>query len=188
MEVTDDERREVAERLRERAGRRVLNLGELLWCTGCDDGDDAAAWNRLADLIDPDTTSDTTKSAGDTTKAPTSSDAAPTRTDANETCDMSQSCRDTVACGIDSIYDWCFERLEGADGAEDELYCTIMRAIEDYRHPELATARTVRAVDREALLALADEMDDCGLDGWACGPVHVGGFARRIREALGVVA
>ena len=41
------------------------------------------------------------------------------------------------------------------------------------------------ACDREALLALADELDDCGLDGWACGPVDVGGFARRIREACG---
>lgn len=51
--ATDDERREVARRLRERAGKRVLNLGELLWCIGCDDGDDAAAWNRLADLIEP---------------------------------------------------------------------------------------------------------------------------------------
>ena len=51
--ISDNERREVAARLRERAGRRVLNLGELLWCIGCDDGDDAAAWNRLADLIEP---------------------------------------------------------------------------------------------------------------------------------------
>lgn len=39
--------------------------------------------------------------------------------------------------------------------------------------------------DREALLALADELYDCGLDGWACGPVDVGGFACRIREACG---
>ena len=51
--VTDDERREVARRLRERAGKRVLNLSELLWCIGCDEGDDAAAWNRLAELIEP---------------------------------------------------------------------------------------------------------------------------------------
>lgn len=50
---TDKERREVAQRLRERAGKRILNLSELLWCIGCDDGDDAAAWNRLADLLDP---------------------------------------------------------------------------------------------------------------------------------------
>ena len=63
-----------------------------------------------------------------------------------------------------------------------------MRAIEDYRHPELVTARTVRAVDRGALLELADELDGLGLEGWACGPVDVGGFARRIREACGVVA
>ena len=44
---------------------------------------------------------------------------------------------------------------------------------------------TARSVDRKALLALADELDDCGLDGWACGPLDVGGFARRIREACG---
>ena len=51
--ISDEERREVARRLRERAGKRVLNLSELRWCIGCDDGDDAAAWNRLADLIEP---------------------------------------------------------------------------------------------------------------------------------------
>lgn len=51
--ISDTERREVAQRLRERAGKRVLNLGELLWCIGCNDGDNAAAWNRLADLIEP---------------------------------------------------------------------------------------------------------------------------------------
>ena len=45
--------------------------------------------------------------------------------------------------------------------------------------------RTARPVDREALLALADEMDGCGLNGWASGPVDVGGIARRIRKALG---
>lgn len=45
-------------------------------------------------------------------------------------------------------------------------------------------------VDRDALLALADEMDGLGLSGfssgWSCGSVNVGSFARRIREALGV--
>lgn len=110
--VTDKERREVARRLRERAGKRILNLGELLWCIGCDDGDDAAAWNRLADLIEPG--------------------------------DMSQACRDTVA------------------------------------------------YDRDALLALADDMEGFGgendrtlrkmgilVDSWAS-------CARRIRKALGV--
>lgn len=40
-------------------------------------------------------------------------------------------------------------------------------------------------VDRDALLSLADEMESEGLDGWASGPVNVGLFARRIREAVG---
>lgn len=44
--------------------------------------------------------------------------------------------------------------------------------------------------DRDALLALADEMDGLGLSGfssgWSSGAVNVGSFARRIREALGV--
>ena len=101
---TDKERREVAQRLRERAGKRVLNLGELLWCIGCDDGDDAAAWNRLADLIEPDIYPDNPDK---------------TRQGLSEPC------------------------------------------------------------DRDALLALADEMDA------EKNFVLVGGYARRIREALG---
>lgn len=40
-------------------------------------------------------------------------------------------------------------------------------------------------VDRDALLALADEMEAEGLNGWASGPVNIGLFARRIREAAG---
>ena len=97
---------------------------------------------------------------------------------------MSQGRRDAVARdpterGIDSIYDWCFAAIEGADGAEDELYCSIIRAIEDYRHPERVTARTARPVDRDALLALADELDA------EKNFVLVGGYARRIREACG---
>ena len=39
----------------------------------------------------------------------------------------------------------------------------------------------------DALLALADELDGEGLAGWASGPVNVGSFARRIREACGEV-
>lgn len=66
---------------------------------------------------------------------------------------------DLTARGIDSIYDWCFASIEGADGAEDELYCSIMSAIEEYRHPERVTARTERPVDRDALLELADNLD-----------------------------
>ncbi len=144
--------------------------------------------DHLADLIDP-----------GPAKAPTSSDTAPTRTDATATCDASQDCRDNVACdpterGIDSIYEWCRERLEGADGDEDELYCAIMRAIEEYRHTELVTAHTVRPVDREALLALADEMDKDGRiqrerqkagKRWFIDGLDVREYARRVREACG---
>lgn len=49
--ISDDERREVARRLRERAGKRVLNLGELLWCIGCDDGDDVEYAERICKAI-----------------------------------------------------------------------------------------------------------------------------------------
>lgn len=161
---TDGKRRHLAERMR--GGYDVVSDARgRFWLNGTLFGMDITARSeerirdglaRLADLIEP----------GDT----------------------SQSCRgdvDPTERGIDSIYEWCRERLEGADGAEDYLYCSIMRAIEDYRHPELATAHTVRAVDREALLALADEMSMDGMDGLL---IPMSEYARRIREALGVVA
>ena len=176
--VSDEERRQVAERLRDKKAECEERgypwmCDDLILALGYDHDYEAGdeIFDRLADLIDPgttsDTTTDTTKSAEDTTKAPNSHPNLGTA-EANASqvpeCDMSQSRRDTVASdpterGIDSIYEWCRERLEGADGAEDELYCSIMRAIEDYRHPELVTARTVRAVDRDALLALAVNLD-----------------------------
>lgn len=39
--------------------------------------------------------------------------------------------------------------------------------------------------DVDALARLADELECEGLEGWASGPVHVGEYARRTREALG---
>ena len=43
--------------------------------------------------------------------------------------------------------------------------------------------------DRDALLALAEELDGLGItgfsSGWSSGAVNVGSFARRIREACG---
>ena len=60
--------------------------------------------------------------------------------------------------GLDSICEWCRSRLEGAGRDEEHMLCAIMAAIEDYRHPERMTAKTVRACDREALLRLAREM------------------------------
>lgn len=176
MSVTDDERRRVACNIRDNylcdglgiTGVSAFTIARAIGMCPEIIVDDADFWSRLANLIDP-----------GAAKAPTSSDTASTRADATEACDGDV---DPTERGIDSIHDWCFERLEGADGAEDYLYCTIMSAIEDYRHPELATAHTVRAVDRDALLALADEMDEL------CGPWRDCGehYARRIREALGI--
>ena len=73
----------------------------------------------------------------------------------------------------------CHGRLLG------ELADLIDPDCEDGRYEGV---RTARPVDREALLALANELEGDGLDGWASGPLNVGEYARRIREALGVVA
>ena len=145
--ISDEERREVARRLRAAKRPSLIVLMDVLGVGG------EGVFSRLADLIEPG--------------------------------DMSQSCRDTVARGIDSIYDWCFERLEGADGAEDELYCSIMSAIEDYRHPERVTARTARPVDRDALLELADEMETADPEDLDVAIDYVTECASRIREACG---
>lgn len=109
--------------------------------------------------------------------------------------DLIEPTSDPTGRGVDSVYDWCRERLEGADGAEDELYCSIMRAIEDYRHPERVTAHTVRAVDRDSLLELADNLSGDTLAVPDVYGTYLGGYvaacqdvARRIREVLGVVA
>ena len=180
--ATDDERREVAQNMRDgvksKAEFEMLSLngssaairwlisyvvfGDKKYHSGVD------LMNRLADLIDPDSHPNSGTEEVQTSQVPKF---------------------DPTERGIESIYDWCFERLEGADGAEDYLYCTIMRAIEDYRHPERATAHTVRAVDREALLALADEMDDLAEAWGGKYPTNrVAAYARSIREALGVAS
>ena len=153
--TTDDERRRVAERLRCAAEQRQPYTQPTLACfIGSDCVD---VWTRLANLIEP---------------ASTSSDRGQTP--------------DPTERGVDSIYDWCFERIEGADGAEDYFYCSIMSAIEEFRHPERVMAHTARPVDREALLRLADGL----CDGYPYGLSHGGleQLARRIREACGEVA
>ena len=133
--VTDDERKFVAAVLRayDGSGATADTIGEITALIIGAGDDEGWTWEqvyaRLADLIEP---------------APTSSDRGPTP--------------DPTERGIDSIYDWCFERIEGADGAEDYLYCSIMSAIEEYRHPGRVTARTARPVDRRALLRLADKV------------------------------
>lgn len=167
--VTDDERREVAGRLRAYG----KEFGDATWRELCNvvlyDEDRYPSTvrklrliDRLADLIDP----------GDT----------------------SQGRRDTVACdpterGVDSIRDWCRERLGGADGAKAHMLCSVMSAIDEWHHLERATARTARPVDRGALLGLADEMDEkARSSGYFLVSPTLVECARRIREACGLVS
>lgn len=141
--ATDDERRQMARILRDSHDFVIDSYGRF-WSNGTLFGMSLVAWSKetirdglshLADLIEP---------------APTSSDRGQTP--------------DPTERGIDSIHEWCRERLEGADGAEDHMLCTIMSAIEEYRHPERVTARTARPVDREGLLALTDGIVDAVRD------------------------
>ena len=108
--ATDDERREVAERLRKLSGRIDMlgfdcPLAEAVrgheFCEMPCDECHSRLSAELADLIDPDTTGDTTEAAADTTKCVC--DATATHTDASATCDMSQSCRDAVACDREAL-------------------------------------------------------------------------------------
>lgn len=66
----------------------------------------------------------------------------------------------------------------------------LVRAPEwDGHTPEQAISRIASlrpSCDRDALLELADELEGEGLEGWASGPINVGEYARRIREELGV--
>lgn len=116
--ATNDERRAVAKLL------RVFARGGL-W-SEFSDYCNCAGPGRLADLIDPDTTGDTTKSDEDTTKGPASSDAT-------------RNCSDpTLPC------------------------------------------------DRDALLAIADELETDGVDHYTVSTQYVcDQYARRIREACG---
>lgn len=62
---------------------------------------------------------------------------------------------------------------------------------EQIRVGDFDRPRVYYPVDREALLALDDELDGLGLtgfsSGWSSGPVNVGEIARRIRGICGVV-
>ena len=64
---------------------------------------------------------------------------------------------------------------------------TLFTRLADLIEPAPKCSEATPKCDRDALLALADELYDCELDGWPCRPVAVCGFARRIREACGEV-
>lgn len=139
--ATDDERREVARRLR--GGYDVVSDAHgRFWLNGTLFGMDITARSeeqirdglaRLADLIEP-----------------------------------------TDGFDLDTVQRVCFECMEGCDEPEWTLYTTIYDAIARYKRGESGPT-----CDRDALLALADEMDA------EKNFVLVGGYARRIREALG---
>lgn len=73
--------------------------------------------------------------------------------------------------------------------AGDEIFDRLADLIDpDCEEGRYSVARTVRPVDREALLALADEMDDLAEAWGGKYPTNrVAAYARSIREALGVV-
>ena len=79
---------------------------------------------------------------------------------------------------------------------EDVDHCVVYDGFADWNMPKPVKVDKITpphriellgGIDREALLALADELEGEGLDGWASGPVNVGDYARRIREACGEV-
>ena len=107
--VSDDARRRMAKVLR--GGYDVVSDAHgRFWLNGTLFGMDITARSEerirnglasIAGLIDPDTTSDTTTAGPDSTKCVC--DATATHTDASATCDMSQSCRDAVACDREAL-------------------------------------------------------------------------------------
>lgn len=86
---------------------------------------------------------------------------------------------------LDTVQRVCFECMEGCDEPEWTLYTTVYDAIARYKRGESGPT-----CDLDKLLALADEIEkdvrtvehyDLKLQ-----PIAVAGYARRIREALGV--
>ncbi len=153
--ISDTERREVARRLRE---LDYIDLQESLICAYLDAlgikgyEDWVGIAHRLADLIEPDTTTDTTKTPTDTTK-----------------CD-----RDALLALAEMI-----GKMQGHSTKEEaDAYEAMLKSMSVEIHP----------VDRDALLALADEMqselDECEDEHEIVGKLQY--RIDRIREALKV--
>lgn len=73
----------------------------------------------------------------------------------------------------------------GRSGAMTPYGCLADLIDPDCEEGRYEGVHTARPVDRDALLALADEMSMDGMDGLL---IPMSEYARRIREALGVVA
>ena len=85
------------------------------------------------------------------------------------------------ALGIEGYADWVGIAHRLADLIEPPTQCPY------YRSDRHRCSAYDDVVDRAALLALAEEFEGEGLDGWASGPINVGDYARHIREACGEV-
>ena len=166
--ITNDERRRIAAKLRACAGTEYIEVEELCEVIECTDGfrgtdGEPAIWNRLADLIDPET-----KMAQD----------SPRRLEEVKASDgsISQINRETLQV--------TYSRSTG--GPDGKAYMVKVR------HRDKGWERDFYAVDCEALLALANEMDHLIIyrDEMFRGNDVVEAFydyADRIREACGEV-
>ena len=92
--------------------------------------------------------------------------------------------------GVDAIN--LFDRLADLiEPSETKVRCVAEVKVDGEQLEQLVhdAAVELTGIDRDALLALAEELDGLGLtgfsSGWSSGAVNVGSFARRIREACG---
>lgn len=94
---------------------------------------------------------------------------------------------------VDALLDICnapgHEHIQRKQPSEPKVRCVAEVKVDGERLEQLVhdAAVELTGIDREALMALADELEHEGLDGWASGPINVGRYARRIREACGEV-
>ena len=186
--ATDDERREVARMLRELPGDSTYPdlIGVIADHDGWYPASDAA--DRLADLIEPH------RGSGGRTilcaHCENVSWCGCEPGDEEGGCDFEPSVTEgEPPYNLYTLYEVVFRRRPRdkyaiEDDEVEELVDALLDICNAPGHDVIQ--RPQPSCDREALLALADELEGEGLDGWASGPLDVGEYARRIREALGV--
>ena len=177
---TNDERREAAKLCRQAGSRGmpfsagvmlgVLNVG-IPWSEHC--------WSALADLIDPDAIPDKPDETGRSLSEP---EIDRERLLAIATMMAADSVR-SVKKGSSVSPVYILHAARSIAEACGETFGSIRNR--DLTEWGTSIVPKELVVDRDALLLLVDEMDSEGLNGWASGPVNVGEFARRIREAVG---
>lgn len=100
-------------------------------------------------------------------------------------CDrLADLIKPTDGFDLDTVQRVCFECMEGCDEPEWTLYTTIYDAIARYKRGESGPT-----YERDALLAMADEMEEVAQSRWEAGHKGIAitdaDRAARIREALG---